>query len=145
MKILVINGPNLNMLGQRKPEHYGSETLDTINAYLVDYFKKIELDFFQSNHEGEVIDHIQAAGHRFQGIVINPGAYTHYSYAIRDALEACALPVVEVHLSNIAAREEFRRNSVISAVCWGTISGLGKYGYVLAVQALAHHLSKKEK
>jgi len=145
MKILILNGPNLNILGNRKPEQYGSETLEAINTYIADYFKKVELDFFQSNHEGEIIDHIQTAARHFQGIVINPGAYTHYSYAIRDALEACALPVVEVHLSNIDGREEFRRNSVISAVCWGTITGLGKYGYILAVQALAHHLSKKEK
>jgi 3-dehydroquinate dehydratase-2 len=119
--------------------------LESINTYIADYFNKIELQFYQSNHEGEIIDQIQSAsGKNFKGIVINPGAYTHYSYAIRDALESCGLPVVEVHLSNIEVREEFRRLSVISAVCWGTITGLGKYGYILAVQALVHRLSKKE-
>jgi 3-dehydroquinate dehydratase II len=145
MKILVLNGPNLNLLGRRKPEHYGTDTLEAVNAYIADYFSKVELHFHQSNHEGEIIDQIQAAHKRFQGLVINPGAYTHYSYAIRDALESCGLPVVEVHLSNIDQREEFRRTSVISPVCWGTISGFGRYGYILAIQALAHRLSKKEK
>jgi len=145
MKILIINGPNLNMLGRRKPEHYGKETLEAINLYIADYFKKIEVQFYQGNSEGGIIDQIQSAVVKnFKGLVINAGAYTHYSYAIRDALESCGLPVVEIHLSNIDAREEFRRISVISPVCWGTISGLGKYGYILAVQALAHHLAKKE-
>jgi len=145
MRILLINGPNLNMLGRRQPEHYGKETLEVINLYIADYFKKIELEFYQSNHEGEIIDQIQSAAARgFKGLVINAGAYTHTSYAIRDALEACGLPAMEVHLSNIDAREEFRRISVIAPVCWGTISGLGKYGYILAVQALAHRLAKKE-
>jgi 3-dehydroquinate dehydratase-2 len=145
MKILIINGPNLNMLGRRQPEHYGKETLEAINLYIADYFKKIEVQFYQGNSEGGIIDQIQtAAAKNIKGLVINPGAYTHYSYAIRDALESCGLPVVEVHLSNIDAREEFRRVSVISPVCWGTISGMGKYGYILAVQALAHHLAKKE-
>ena len=145
MKILIINGPNLNMLGRRKPEHYGKETLEAINLYIADYFKKIEVQFYQGNSEGEIIDQIQSAvAKNFKGLVINAGAYTHYSYAIRDALESCGLPVMEIHLSNIDAREEFRRISVISPVCWGTISGLGKYGYILAVQALAHRLAKKE-
>ncbi len=145
MKIMIINGPNLNMLGRRQPEHYGKETLEAINLYIADYFKKIEVQFYQGNSEGEIIDQIQSAvAKNFKGLVINPGAYTHYSYAIRDALESCGLPVVEIHLSNIDAREEFRRISVISPVCWGTISGLGKYGYILAVQALAHRLAKKE-
>jgi 3-dehydroquinate dehydratase-2 len=145
MKILIINGPNLNMLGRRQPEHYGKETLEAINLYIADYFKKIEVQFYQGNSEGEIIDQIQSAvAKNFKGLVINPGAYTHYSYAIRDALESCGLPAVEIHLSNIDAREEFRRISVISPVCWGTISGLGKYGYILAVQALAHRLAKKE-
>jgi 3-dehydroquinate dehydratase-2 len=145
MKILIINGPNLNMLGRRQPEHYGKETLEEINLYIADYFKKIEVQFYQGNGEGEIIDQIQtAAAKNFKGLVINPGAYTHYSYAIRDALESCGLPVIEIHLSNIDAREEFRRVSIISPVCWGTISGMGKYGYILAVQALAHRLAKKE-
>jgi 3-dehydroquinate dehydratase-2 len=145
MRILVINGPNLNMLGQRNPGQYGHESLEAINTYIADYFKKVEIEFYQSNHEGDIIDQIHSAGKRFQGLVINPGALTHYSYAIRDALESCSLPVIEVHLSNIHAREEFRRLSVISPACQGTISGLGKYGYILAIQALAHQLSKKEK
>jgi 3-dehydroquinate dehydratase-2 len=146
MKILVINGPNLNMLGRRNPEQYGHETLEAMNTYIADYFKKVEIQFYHSNHEGDIIEQIQsAAAKHFQGLVINPGAFTHYSYAIRDAIELCALLVIEVHLSNIYAREEFRHLSVISPVCWGTITGLGKYGYILAVQALAHHLSKKQK
>lgn len=143
MKILIINGPNLNMLGERKPDVYGHKTLTEINAYIADYFKRVKLDFFQSNHEGEIIDKIQQAKIEFQGIVINPGAYTHYSYAIRDAIEACGIPVAEVHISNLAGREEFRRLSVVSDVCLGTLSGFGVYGYVLAVQALAHKIKRK--
>jgi 3-dehydroquinate dehydratase-2 len=144
MKVLVIHGPNLNMLGARKPEIYGGETLEEINNYLREYFTKVEVHFFQSNHEGEIIDKIHFAHKEFQGIVLNPGALTHYSIAVRDAIEACILPVVEVHLSNIYARDDFRRKSVVSAVCWGTIGGLGKYGYVLAIQAMAHkHMKQK--
>ena len=143
MKILIINGPNLNMLGRRKPEVYGQKTLAQINDYLKDYFKRVKLDFFQSNHEGEIIDKIQRAGGEYQGIVINPGAYSHYSYAIRDAIEACGVPVAEVHISNLAQREDFRRHSVVSEVCIGTVSGFGAYGYIIAVQALAHKLKRK--
>lgn len=138
MKILIINGPNLNLLGKRKPDVYGHRSLNELNAFIKEYFKKVDLEFFQSNHEGAIIDRIHQAMTRFDGIVINPGALTHYSYALRDAIEACTIPVVEVHLSNIAARESFRRVSVISEVCQGTISGFGAYGYVIAVQALAH-------
>lgn len=142
MKILVINGPNLNMLGQRKPEVYGGQTLVEINSYIKSYFDKVKVDFFQSNHEGAIIDKIQEAPGKFDGIAINPGAYSHYSYAIRDAIEACPKPVVEIHISNIYKREEFRRHSVISDACSGVISGFGKYGYVLAIQAIAHRLKR---
>lgn len=139
MDILVIHGPNLNLLGKRDPKVYGSATLNEVNAYIEGYFKKVKIDFFQSNHEGEIIDKIQQSEGLYSGIVINPGAFTHYSYAIRDAIEAISIPVVEVHISNIAAREEFRHKSVLSAVVKGTIAGMGIYGYVLAVQAIAHH------
>lgn len=142
MEILVINGPNLNLLGQRKPDVYGHRSLNELNAFIQDYFKKVKLEFYQSNHEGQIIDRIHKAMMHFDGIVINPGALTHYSYALRDAIEACTIPVVEVHLSNVAAREPFRHVSVISEVCQGTISGFGAYGYVLAVQALAHKIKR---
>lgn len=144
MKVLVINGPNLNLLGTRKPEVYGSRTLAEINKYIEDYFKNTKISFFQSNHEGEIIDAIQQAPNKYEGVVINAGAFTHYSYAIRDAIEAISLPVVEVHLSNIANRENFRNTSVISAVCKGSISGFGRYGYILAVRALVHKSHKKD-
>lgn len=143
MKILVIHGPNLNLLGARKPDVYGHKNLKEVNNYISEYFKRISLSFFQSNHEGEIIDKIQSSPGEFDGLVINPGAFTHYSYAIRDAIEACPLPVAEVHISNLAAREEFRQKSVISEVCQGTISGFGVYGYVLAVQAVGHKLKRK--
>jgi len=143
MKILVINGPNLNLLGRRKPDIYGHKSLEDMIEFIRGYFKKVELDFFQSNHEGRIIDQIQQAGDKFDGIAINPGAYTHYSYAIRDAIEACDIPVVEVHISNIAAREAFRQVSVISEVCGGTVAGFGAYGYVLGVQALTHQLKRE--
>jgi 3-dehydroquinate dehydratase-2 len=144
MHILIINGPNLNLLGNRKPELYGYTSLDEVNQYIREYFKKVKLTFFQSNHEGEIVDQIHKFPESFDGLVINPGALTHYSYAVRDAIEAVNKPVVEVHISNIAGREEFRQKSVISEVCSGTVSGFGIYGYVLGVQALAHNL-KNEK
>jgi len=143
MKILILNGPNLNLLGTREPEVYGSRTLEDLNIYIRDYFKKTELEFVQSNHEGELIDQIQKAEGSYEGIVLNAGALTHYSYAIRDAIAAVSLPVMEVHLSNVAAREDFRRNSVIAPVVQGSISGLGAYGYVLAVRAIAHQAIHK--
>ena len=142
MKILIINGPNLNLLGKRNPDIYGHRSLNELNTFVKDYFKKVKLEFYQSNHEGDIIDRIHQAMTQFDGIVINPGALTHYSYALRDAIEACTIPVVEVHLSNVAARESFRNISVISEVCQGTISGFGAYGYVLAVQALAHKIKR---
>ena len=129
--ILVLHGPNLNLLGVREPDVYGHETLDDINARLTG-----KLRFHQSNHEGRLIDMIHEAMSWADGILINPGAYTHYSYAIRDAIAASGLPCVEVHLSNIQRREEFRKKSVIAEVCIGTISGLGRDSYELGLQAL---------
>ena len=145
MKILVINGPNLNMLGIRKPEIYGIETLDTINNSINEHFPEIDIEFFQSNHEGEIIDKLHFSHKSFNGIIINPGALAHYSYALRDAIDACILPVVEVHLSNIYAREDFRQKSVISASCIGIVSGFGKYSYIAGIEALIQRLKKKEK
>lgn len=139
MKIFVINGPNLDMLGKREPEIYGADTLESINAELTEYCKKIgvEPEFYQSNSEGAIIDIIHSARGNADGIVLNAGAYTHYSIAIRDAISAAEVPCVEVHLSNVHKREEFRHKSVISAVCTGVICGFGKDVYRLAVSALA--------
>jgi 3-dehydroquinate dehydratase-2 len=133
------------MLGIRRPEIYGIETLETINNGIVEQFPELDLEFFQSNHEGEIIDKLNFAHKAFNGVVINPGALAHYSYALCDAIEACILPVVEVHLSNIYAREEFRQKSVISSACIGIISGFGKYSYVAGLEALVQRLKKKEK
>ncbi len=143
MKILVINGPNLNLLGQRKPDVYGHKNLEEINAFISDYFKRVTIEFFQSNHEGAIVDKLHQADTEFDGVVINAGAFTHYSYAIRDAIEAISVPVAEVHISNVHDREAFRKTSVISEVCQGTVSGFGVYGYILAVQALAHRVKRK--
>ncbi len=138
MEILIINGPNLNLLGLREPDIYGNKSLEETNKFIADYFKKVKLEFYQSNHEGKIIDKIQSSYSHFDGIVINPGALTHYSYAIRDSISSVPVPFIEVHISNLSTREDFRKISVVSDVCKGTISGLGIYGYVLAVQALAH-------
>ena len=134
VKILIINGPNLNLLGKRDTKIYGSDTLSDINNFIKNRFEKDVLAFFQSNHEGDLIDEIQQASDKYDAVVINPGAFAHYSYAIRDAIEACSIPVVEIHLSNIREREEFRRVSVTAPVCVGMISGKGKQGYILAVE-----------
>lgn len=144
MKILVINGPNLNLLGKREPEIYGAETLDGVNCSLQDAALAINaaLEFFQSNSEGELVDAIQGAAGVFDGIIINPAAYTHTSIAIRDAIAAVALPTVEVHLSNIYSREEFRHNSFIAPVAIGQISGFGSAGYKLALEGLVRYLNK---
>jgi 3-dehydroquinate dehydratase-2 len=137
-KVAVINGPNLNMLGEREPGVYGAETLEDINEWLSGEAAAlgIELTFFQNNIEGEIVGAIQNAGGS-DGIVLNAGAYTHYSIAIRDAVAAVQAPVVEVHLSNICAREEFRHVSVIGPVCRGSIAGFGKDSYLLALKSFA--------
>lgn len=136
---LIINGPNLNLLGDREPGVYGSESLESINKGIkaeADLLN-VDVDFFQSNHEGAIIDAIHNARVEFDGIIINPGAFTHYSYAIRDAIAAVRLECIEVHISNVYKREEFRSHSVIAPVCSGQISGLGKMGYILALRGLA--------
>ena len=137
-KYLIINGPNLNMLGIREPGVYGSETLDSVcekirkKAAALD----VETDFFQSNVEGEIINIIHSAMGKYAGIIINPGAFTHYSYAIRDAIASINLPVIEVHISNVHKREEFRHHSVTAPVCVGQLCGLGTNGYIYALEAL---------
>lgn len=138
-RIIIINGPNLNMLGTREKDVYGTTTLSEIAAAVTEEAKVLGMDsdFVQTNHEGEIIDKIHEARGRYDIIIINPGAYTHYSIAIRDAIKAVELPCIEVHLSNIHAREEFRTNSVIAPVCSGQISGFGANSYILALQAAA--------
>ena len=138
MKIYIINGPNLNMLGIREPEIYGSGTYKELCAMIEAHCKKkgIEPVFYQSNHEGDLIDKIHSAKGNFDGVVINAGALTHYSYALRDAIACVKIPFVEVHMSNIHAREEFRHTSVIAPVCVGQIAGFGKSSYFLAINAL---------
>jgi len=137
-KVLVLHGPNLNLLGHREQDVYGSDTLAEVNAALYTLAAELDLDLriVQSNHEGALIDEIQRAMEWADGIVINAGAYTHTSYAIRDAIAAVALPTVEVHMTRIYAREAFRHHSVIAPVCQGQISGFGKVSYLLGVRAL---------
>lgn len=138
MKVLLIHGPNLNLLGMREPGVYGEETLESVNRRCLQLAGELgmELDIHQSNSEGEIVDLIQAAAGSAAGIVINPGAYTHYSYAIRDALAAVKLPCVEVHLSNIHGREEFRHKSVVAPVVAGQIAGFGGESYLLGLRAI---------
>ena len=144
MKILVLHGPNLNLLGRREPAVYGSFTLEEINASVQKLAEElgVQVEFFQSNHEGELVDRLHQAGETCAAVIFNPGAYTHYSLALRDAVAAIPAPVVEVHLSNIYAREEFRRRSVIAPAAAGQISGFGLDGYLLALRA-AVSLAKK--
>ncbi len=138
MKILVLNGPNLNLLGEREPNIYGDNSLSSINEALAEKAAEMgfETAFFQSNSEGAIIDALHDARKDCAGVILNAGAYTHYSYAIRDAIAAIKIPVVEVHLSNVDSREEFRKTSVIAPVCKGSISGFGKFSYELALTAL---------
>lgn len=136
IKVLIINGPNLNMLGKREPNVYGKNTLEDLENNIKKAFDTIEIEFFQSNHEGCIIDKIHEANNNFDGIVINPGAFTHYSYAIADAIRSIKAKVVEVHISNIHKREEFRKKSVTASACIGQISGFGFYSYILGVNAI---------
>jgi 3-dehydroquinate dehydratase-2 len=138
MKILILHGPNLNLLGVREPGVYGSLGLEEINHRLTEWGQKldVEVKYYQSNHEGALIDALHDARNWAAGVVINPGGYTHTSVALRDAVAGIGIPVVEVHLSNIDAREEFRHTSLISAVCRGKISGFGWRSYLLGLQAL---------
>jgi 3-dehydroquinate dehydratase II len=134
MRLLIINGPNLDILGKREPEIYGTMTLWDIENRLKEKYSKIKLEFLQSNSEGPIVDALhKVLDGTFSGVVINPGAFTHYSYAIRDAVAALKVPVIELHLSNVYAREEFRKNSVIAAACKGVIAGFGVRGYELAI------------
>lgn len=136
MKIQIINGPNLNLLGVREPGVYGSQSFEAYFDKMKSENSDVELHYFQSNVEGEIINKIQETGFDYDGIILNAGGYTHTSVAIRDAIKAVNTPVVEVHISNVHAREEFRHTSMISAVCLGVIAGFGLYSYNLAIQAV---------
>lgn len=138
MRIFIVNGPNLNLLGEREPEVYGKDSLEDLNHWLAQQpeAQGCELEFFQSNHEGEIIDALQARRRSVDGFVINPGGLTHYSISLRDAVSACQVPTVEVHLSDIYAREPFRHVSMLKDVCLKQISGEGKQGYAMALSTL---------
>ncbi|MBR1863999.1 MAG: type II 3-dehydroquinate dehydratase [Ruminococcus sp.] len=142
-KILIMHGPNLNLLGEREPGVYGSDSFESINNEIIAHGMEhgMHCEVFQSNHEGELIDELHIARKKYDGVILNAGAYTHYSYAIRDAIAAIKIPVIEVHLSNIHARDEFRSKSVIAPVCRGQIAGFGKYSYLAALDAMSYILS----
>jgi 3-dehydroquinate dehydratase-2 len=144
MRVLVIHGPNLNLLGDREPEIYGRQTLDDVNELIATWAADLGLDVRceQYNGEGQIVDALHAARATTDAIVINPGAYAHYSYAVADAIKSIGIPTIEVHLSNIHARDEFRRTSVTAAACRGTVGGFGPLSYVLALQAIAKILEK---
>lgn len=144
LKILVIHGPNLNLLGKREPKIYGKASLTRINQLIQDEARKmtVQIEVVQSNHEGELVDLIGNARKDFDGVLINPAAYTHTSVALRDALSACGLPAVEVHLSNIYGREEFRHTSLTAPVCIGQVSGFGEESYLLGLEGLVKALRK---
>lgn len=141
-RVLVLNGPNLNLLGHREPDVYGADTLDVIVADIerAAATSDVEIRAAQSNQEGELVDLLHDARTWADGVIFNPGAYTHYSIALRDAISAIELPVIETHLSNVHAREEFRHHSVLSAVCLGVICGFGRHSYTAALHALVAHL-----
>ncbi len=141
MKILVLNGPNLNLLGIREPAIYGADGYGALCTMVQEQGAKmgVEVDCFQSNHEGAIIDAIHGAMNVYDGIVMNPGAFTHYSYAILDALKSVDIPTIEVHISNVHKREEFRHKSVTAPACVGQICGLGTYGYIAAMGYLVEH------
>lgn len=145
IRVLVLNGPNLNLLGVREPEIYGTQTLGDIEALIVSEAARLGVDvsFFQSNHEGYLIDRLHEAMGTCDGVVMNPGALTHYSYALRDAITSTGLPVVEVHLSDITAREDFRAISVIEPVCIGQVRGLGAASYTEGLKLLVDHVRKE--
>lgn len=145
-RILVLHGPNLNLLGMREPEIYGSTTLDDINGMIAERAAEagIETAFYQSNHEGDLVDAIQQANHKFDFIIFNAAAFTHYSIAIRDAIAAIDVPVIEVHISNIHQREEFRHTSVLAPVAMGQICGLGVESYLAALEAIIYKLNRAE-
>lgn len=146
LRVLVMNGPNLNLLGTRETDVYGTTTLEEIEGMCVAKGAELGVDvtFYQSNHEGSLIDRLHEARGAVAGVVINPGAYTHYSYALRDAIAGVELPTVEVHLSDIASREEFRRVSVTAPVCIAQVSGLGPESYLRGLETLVTHLRKEE-
>jgi 3-dehydroquinate dehydratase-2 len=141
-RVDVIHGVNLNMLGRRPAEHYGSLTFDQLEQQITEYARELDLEarFFQTNHEGDLVEHLHRAEGLADAIVINPGAWTHYAWALRDALEIAGLPAVEVHLSDVDAREEFRRVSVIRDLCFATVKGQGVEGYRTALTAIKEHL-----
>ncbi len=146
MKILVIHGPNLNLLGEREPGIYGDDTFEKLNNDITDKASELDVicDIYQSNHEGDIIDKLHESRKKYNGVIINAGAYTHYSYAIRDAIAAIKIPCIEVHISNIAARDEFRKTSVIAPVCSASVAGFGRDSYIVGLIGLVRLLEKKQ-